>query len=313
MKKSMIIVVLALIAIMTTAQTNEGKQTDRLEASSMLRYRRGATYIKDCIETFRYEGNLEAKEWLTGAHQPIFSGEATTEEEKRERYQIRNAYYEQQWKMQNSCPKHDYLFMVMSPNDGPIALTYDVKDTALVLLKCNDVHPNYPTLGKSVVRQFKMKVDVAAYDSIQRLHLLAVYTAVHMDPRVYSDLVDTHVVRNPNMPIPVMPSFFDHRTMSFHFVWGHPTGDIYARSHNSESPTAKKLIETFYNICGSVAHQDLQELRSLMPTVNELLTRYRSLLLPDVFVDEMTDEIYRQYDQPSITNEQRLRRRQIGH
>lgn len=312
MKKSIIIVVLVLITSMATAQTNKGKQTDRLEASSMLKYRQGVEYIKSPIETFRYEGNLEAKEWLTGGHQPIFPGEATTEEEQKERDHIRSAYYEQQWKMQNTCPKHDNLFMVLSPNDGPIALTYDVKDTALVLLKCYDVHPNYPTLGKSEVKSFKMKVDVAAYDSIQRLHLLAVYTAVHMDPKVYSDLVDTYIVRNPNMPIPVMPSFFDHRTMSFHFVWGSPTGDIYARSHNSESSTAKKLIETFYNICGSVVHQDLQGLRSLMPTVNELLTHYRSLLLPDVHVDEWTDEMFRQYDQPSITNEQRLRRRQTG-
>ena len=313
MKKSLIIVVLALMTSMAMAQTDEDKQTDRLEASSMLKYRQGVEYIKNTIETFRYEGNLEAKEWLTGGHQPIFSVEATTDEAQKERDHIRNDYYEQQWKMQNTCPKHDNLFIVMSPNDGPIALTYDVKDTALVLLKCNDVHPNYPTLGKSVVRPFKMKVDVAAYDSIQRLHLLAVYTAVHMDPKVYSDLVDTYIVRNPNMPIPVMPSFFDHRTMSFHFVWGSPTGDIYARSHNSESSTAKKLIETFYNICGSVVHQDLQGLRSLMPTVNELLTRYRSLLLPDVLVDEWTDEMFRQYDQPSITNEQRLRLRQTSH
>ena len=181
----------------------------------------------------------------------------------------------------------------MAPDDGPIALTYDVKDTALVLLKCYDVHPNYPTLGKSKVKSYKMKVDVATYDSIQRLHLLAVYTAVHMDPTPNSSLIDTYVVRDPNKPIPVMPSFFDHRTMDFHFVWGLPTGDLYARSHNSESPTAKKLIETFYGICGSMAHQDNETLQSLMPTVNELLTHYRSLLLPGVVVEEWTDERYR--------------------
>ena len=269
MKKSMIIAVLAIIASMATAQTNEGWQTDRLEASSMLKYRKGAAYIIDCIETFRYEGNLEAKEWLTEAHAHGSSNHADT------------------------FPEHNHLFVVMAPDDGPIALTYDVKDTALVLLKCYDVHPNYPTLGKSKVKSYKMKVDVATYDSIQRLHLLAVYTAVHMDPTPNSSLIDTYVVRDPNKPIPVMPSFFDHRTMDFHFVWGLPTGDLYARSHNSESPTAKKLIETFYGICGSVAHQDNETLQSLMPTVNELLTHYRSLLLPCVVVEEWTDERYR--------------------
>ena len=296
MKKSLTTIVLVLIANLATAQTNEKKLTDRLEANSMLNYRRGAAYILNSIETFRYEGNLEAKEWLTNAHEPVFPEKAATEEEQKERGRIRNAYYEQLWKMQETCPKHEYLFMVLPPNDGPIALTYDVKDTALVLLKCYDVHPNYPTLGKSKVSSYKMKVDVAAYDSIQRLHLMAVYTAAHMDPTPNTSLIDTYIKRDPNMPIPVMPSFFDHRTMNFYFVWGHFMGDLYARSHNNESPTAKKLIETFYGICVSVAHQDRAELRSLMPTVNELLTHYRSLLLPDVLVDEWADEGFRAYN-----------------
>ena len=296
MKKSLTTIVLVLIANLATAQTNEKKLTDRLEAASMLNYRRGAAYILNSIETFRYEGNLEAKEWLTEAHEPVFPDKAATEEEQKERTRIKDAYYEKLWKMRDTCPEHDYLFMVMPPNDGPIALTYDVKDTALVLLKCRDVHPNYPTLGKSKVESYKMKVDVAAYDSIQRLHLLAVYTAVHMDPTPYSSLIDTYIKRDPSKPIPVMPSFFNHRTMNFHFVWGHQTGDFYARSHNNESPTAKKLIETFYGICASVAHQDREELRSLLPTVNELLKHYRSLLLPDVLVDEWTDERYRAFN-----------------
>jgi hypothetical protein len=295
MKKNITIVILTLIASLATAQSN--KQTDRLEASSMLKYRDGAAYILNSIETFRYEGNLEAKEWLTETYEPHFPNRAATQDEEKERHRIKEAYYEKLDKMRDTCPEHDYLFMVMSPNDGPIALTYDVKDTALVLLKCYDVHPNYPTLGKSEVKSYKMKVDVAAYDSIQRLHLLAVYTAVHMDPTPNSSLIHTYIIRDPNTPIPVMPSFFDHKTMSFHFVWGLPTGDLYARSHNSESPTAKKLIETFFNICGAVARQDLQELSSLMPTVNELLTRYRSLLLPDVLVDEWTDERVRAFRQ----------------
>ena len=160
--------------------------------------------------------------------QPKLSSEATTEEEQKERHRIWEAYYEKKDRIYDTCPEHDYLFVVLPPNEGPIALTYDVKDTALVLLKCYDVHPNYPTLGKSEVKSFKMKVDVAAYDSIQRLHLLAVYTAVHMNPKANASLIDTYVVRNPNMPIPIMPSFFDHRTMSFHFVWGQQTGDLYA-------------------------------------------------------------------------------------
>ena len=59
------------------------------------------------------------------------------------------------------------------------------------------------------------------------------------------------------------------------------------------SPTAKKLIETFYEICSCVTHQDSEALRKLKPTVNELLSQYRKLRLPDVIVDEWTDEKFR--------------------
>ena len=71
------------------------------------------------------------------------------------------------------------------------------------------------------------------------------------------------------------------------------TGDLYARSHTCMSPTAKKLIETFYDICSCVTHQDREGLRKLMPTVSKLLSQYRKLLLPDVIVDEWTDEKFR--------------------
>ena len=148
-----------------------------------------------------------------------------------------------------------------------------------------------PQLGKSQVKKIKMKVDVAAYDSIQRLHLLAVYTAVPMDPTPGNKLID--VVRRPDAPLQVMPSSLNFDTMNFHFVWGHYTGDLYARSHTCMSPTAKKLIETFYNICSCVTHQDSEALRKLKPTVNELLSQYRKLRLPDVIVDEWTDEKFR--------------------
>ena len=288
MNRSFTIILLALIASYASAQkTNVSKTTDRLEAVTMLNYRDGAEYIKDMTETFRYEGFLEGKRWYTEYYEPKLPS-FLNEKARKIRDKVKGEYYDKRSEMLDLYPEHDYLVMIRSSVDGPVALTYDKQDTALVLLKCYDMMPQ---LGKSQVKKIKMKVDVAAYDSIQRLHLLATYTAVPMDPTPSNKLID--VVRRPDAPLQVMPSSLNFDTMNFHFVWGHYTGDLYARSHTCMSPTAKKLIETFYNICSCVTHQDSEELRKLKPTVRELLSQYRKLLLPDVIVDEWTDEKFR--------------------
>ena len=288
MNRSFTIILLALIASYATAQNNVSKTTDRLEAATMLRYHNGAEFIKDMTETFRYEGYLEGKRWHTDYYEPQLPSSTTTKKTREIRDKVKNEYLDKSFEMKDLYPEHDYLFMIRSSVDGPVALTYDKQDTALVLLKCYD---KMPELGKSQVKKIKMKVDVALYDSIQRIHLLAVYTAVPMDPTPSNKLID--VVRRPDAPLQVMPSSLTFDTMSFHFVWGLPTGDLYARSHTCMSPTAKKLMETFYQICSCVTHQDREELRKLQPTVSELLSQYRKLRLPDVIVDEWTDEKFR--------------------
>ena len=288
MNRSFTIILLALIASYATAQkTNVSKTTDRLEAATMLNYRDGAAYIKDMTETFRYEGFLEGKRWYTEYYEPKLPF-FLNEKARKIRRKVEDEYYDKRSEMLDLYPEHDYLFMVRSSNDGPIALTYDKQDTALVLLKCYDMMPQ---LDKSQVKKMKMKVDVALYDSIQRLHLLATYTAVPMDPTPSTKLIYT--VLKPDAPLGVMPPFFNFDTMNYHFVWGSHVGDLYARSHTCLSPTAKKLIETFFKICSCVSHNDSEELRKLKPTINELLSQYRKLLLPDVIVDEWTDEKFR--------------------
>ena len=288
MNRSFTIILLALIASYASAQkTNVSKTTDRLEAATMLNYLDGAEYIKDMTETFRYEGFLEGKRWYTEYYEPKLPS-TTNEKARKISHKLRDEYYEKRSEMLDLYPEHDYLFMVRSSVDGPIALTYDKQDTALVLLKCYDMMPE---LGKSQVKKIKTKVDVAVYDSIQRLHLLATYTAVPMDPTPSNKLID--VVRSPSAPLHVMPSSFNFDTMNYHFVWGSHVGDLYARSHTCMSPTAKKLIETFFEICSCVSHQDREQLSKLMPTVRQLLSQYRKLRLPDVIVDEWTDEKFR--------------------
>ena len=284
MNRSLIIILLALIASYATAQTNESKTTDRLEAAATLNYRDGAEYIKDMIETFRYEGFLEGKRWYTDYYMPKFPSAYKNEKAQEIRSKYVGEYYDKRSEMLDVYSEHDHLFMVRSNVDGPIALTYDKQDTALVLLKCYDMMPE---LGKSQVKKIKTKVDVAVYDSIQRLHLLAAYTAVPMDPTPSNKLI--HTVLKADAPLYVMPSQFRFETMNFHFLWGHYTGDIYARSHTCMSLTAKKLIETFFEICRCVSQQNGEEIRKFMPTVSDLLSQYRKLLLPDVIVDEWTD------------------------
>lgn len=290
MNRSFTIILLALIASYASAQkTNVSKTTNRLEAATMLNYLDGVAYIKEMTETFRYEGFLEGKRWYTEYYEPKLPS-STNEKASKVKRKLQDEYYDRRSEMLDLYPEHDNLFMIRSSVDGPVALTYDMKDTALVLLKCYDMMPE---LGKSQVKKIKTKVDVALYDSIQRLHLLAVYTAVPMDPTPNNKLID--VVRIPSAPLYVMPSPLSFDTMNYHFVWGHLTGDLYARSHTCLSPTAKKLIETFYNICSLVNKRDSEQLSKLQPTINELLKQYRKLILPDVIVDEWTDERFRSW------------------
>lgn len=290
MNRSFTIILLALIASYASAQkTNVSKTTNRLEAATMLNYLDGVAYIKEMTETFRYEGFLEGKRWYTEYYEPKLPSSTNGKASKVKR-KLQDEYYDRRSEMLDLYPEHDNLFMIRSSVDGPVALTYDMKDTALVLLKCYDMMPE---LGKSQVKKIKTKVDVALYDSIQRLHLLAVYTAVPMDPTPNNKLID--VVRIPSAPLYVMPSPLSFDTMNYHFVWGHLTGDLYARSHTCLSPTAKKLIETFYNICSLVSKRDSEQLSKLQPTINELLSQYRKLILPDVIVDEWTDERFRSW------------------
>lgn len=288
MNRRFTIIVLAFIASHALAQTNVSKTTNRLEAVTMLDYRDGVEYIKEMTETFRYEGFLEGKRWYTEYYEPQLPSFSKNEKAQKIYHKVKEEYYEKRSEMLDLYPEHDHLIMISSSLDGPVALTYDVQDTALVLLKCYDMMPE---LGKSQVKMMKTKVDVALYDSIQRLHLLAVYTAVPMDPTPSNKLID--VVRRAGAPLPVMPSSLNFNTMKFHFVWGNHMGDLYARSHTCLSPAAKKLIETFYEICQCVSRCDSEQLRQLQPTVNELLSQYRKLLLPDVIVDEWTDAKFR--------------------
>lgn len=228
--------------------------TDRLSASSVLHYSpRGTESDKNMIEIFRYEAQLEGKRLHT----------------------------------------HEKLVVVQMSDESPFALTYDVKDTSLVVLKSNEEELVW---DKTKIKVAKMKVDVAMYDSIQMLHMLANYTAVPMDQRPFDRLV--HFVKPKKDPNALHSGIFPDELgfIYLHFVWGDPTGDKYAKTHNCESETAKILKQTFLRICWAVYNNKPDLLETLEDTIHLLLTQYRRLLLPDVNIDGLSlDKSRRQW------------------
>lgn len=272
MKRLISMMVLALLAISATAQT-----TDRLSASSVLHYSsRGTESDKDLIEIFRYEAQLEGKRWnMNYCDDKGYYGAKTAEE--------KDAYMKKEAAMLEKYPAdHRKLVIVQMPDETPFALTYDVKDTSLVVLKSNEEKLVW---DKTKIKVSKMKVDVAMYDSIQMLHMLANYTAVPMDQRPIDRLV--HIVKPNKNPNALYSGLFpdDLEFIHLHFVWGDPTGDKYAKTHNCESETAKILKRTFIRICWAVYNNNSDQLDTLEDTIHLLLTQYRRLLLPDVNVD----------------------------
>ena len=268
MKRLISMLVLALLAISATAQT-----TDRLSASSVLNYSsRGTESDKDLIEIFRYEAQLEGKRWNTNYYdEKGYYGAKTTEE--------KDAYMKKEAAMLEKYPAdHRKLVIVQMPDETPFALTYDVKDTSLVVLKSNEKKLVW---DKTKIKVSKMKVDVAMYDSIQMLHMLANYTAVPMDQRPIDRLV--HIVKPNKNPNALYSGLFpdDLEFIHLHFVWG----DKYAKTHNCESETAKILKRTFIRICWAVYNNNSDQLDTLEDTIHLLQTQYRRLLLPDVNVD----------------------------
>ena len=263
MKRTLTLMLLTLIATSTFAQTHEIKRTDRLlTASGLPRYRKGKEINTPFIEAFRYGMDKEAKRWWTGYYEPNVSGAKTAEKARKKREKAYNAYEEKRDKMTDKYPCYRHLFIARPSFAPSFGFSYSPKDTALVYLEQR--WDGSKKKGKKVTfHTHKMKVSEAIYDSIQSLHKLAVYTSAQFDPD-YTTLDGT----------------------SYHFVWSTFSGDKYARSSDNGSRTCKQLQKTFENICLALRTDNHDQLQSLMPTVHEFLAHYRTLLLPDVPIDD---------------------------
>lgn len=265
MKKLFFISWLAIVSMVALAQDNTPvtyKRTSRLLATTALPRQRTQDYRLRFIERFTYEGNEEAKRWYTNYYRPRNLG-ANTPKQREKKGKILEAYEEKRDEMLTQLPLHRHLFLADPSFNPPYGFSYEDHDsiTSLVYLEQNLKYAKGKDKIKVISR--KMPVDEAVYDSIQRLHMLAVYTAIYMDT--------------------------DHARLdgtSLHFIWRDYFGDKYATDHDSENTTAKTLGKTFLAICDALAKNDRDALYALMPTVHELLAHYRTLVLPDMTLDE---------------------------
>ena len=263
MKKALTLMLLTLIATSTFAQPLKIMRTDRLlTASGLPRYRKGKDINTPFIEAFRYGMSQEAKRWWTGYYEPNIPY-ASTEKERKKREKAYNAYEEKRDKMTDKYPCYRHLFIARPSFAPSFGFSYSPKDTALVYLEQRWDGSKKRKNKKVTLHAHKMKVSEAIYDSIQCLHKLAVYTSAQFDAD-YTMLDGTR----------------------FHFIWHAFDGDKYAISSDNGSGTCKRLQKTFENICVALRADNLDQLQSLMPAVHELLAHYRTLLLPDVPIDD---------------------------
>ena len=258
---------LMLFGTSTFAQPHEIKRTDRLlTASGLPRYRKGKEIDTPFIEAFRYGGNEEAKRWWTGYYEPKRPRDywkwKDTDKKKTRYNQKRDAYDKRREEMTDTLPCYRHLFIARPSFAPPFGFSYSPEDTALVYLEQR--WDGSKKKGKKVTfHTHKMKVSETVYDSIQSLHKLAVYTSAQFDPD-YTTLDGTN----------------------YHFVWSTVLSDKYARSSDNGSRTCKQLQKTFESICTALRTDNSDQLQALMPTVHELLAHYRTLLLPDVPIDD---------------------------
>lgn len=204
----------------------------------------------------------EAKRWWTGYYEPNIPY-ASTKKERKKREEAYDAYEKKRDKMEEQLPCYGHLFLARPSFTPPYGFSYSPKDTALVYLEQQWNGSKKRKNKKVTLHAHKMKVSEAIYDSIQCLHKLAVYTSAQFDAD-YTMLDGTR----------------------FHFIWHAFDGDKYAISSDNGSGTCKRLQKTFETICTALKDDDPDQLQSLMPTVHELLAHYRTLLLPDVPIDD---------------------------
>jgi hypothetical protein len=241
----------------------------------------GINYYEKLFNTFKYEGNPAAEQWhtigrdsyeeklfgLNDRYQSQVNRMAqqgdTTMQKKLE--QEREALEEE---VENLIDHYDEIYpclsllFLRSPSFGvPSALAFDnnnanAEDELIAMSSKESIW--YYINEQPILKTVRMKVDHELFRSILQLTRYAAYTSINQDSQSF-------VLDGTSRYL-----FWDSMVSQFTY---------------DADDTQKQLSQTFDNILSAVSSQDSDKLKSLAPTIDRLLTHYRSLQLPDQYIN----------------------------
>ena len=241
----------------------------------------GINYYEKLFNTFKYEGNPAAEQWhtigrdcyedklfgLNDRYQSQVNRMAQQGDTimKKKLEQEREALEEE---VENLIDHYDEIYpclsllFLRSPSFGvPSALAFDnnnanAEDELIAMSSKESIW--YYINEQPILKTVRMKVDHELFRSILQLTRYAAYTSINQDSQ----------------------SFVLDGTSRYLF-WD----SMVSKFTNDADGTQKLLSQTFDDILSAVSSQDSDKLKSLAPTIDRLLTHYRSLQLPDQYIN----------------------------
>jgi hypothetical protein len=280
MKKNLLLMTVLAAALSCVAQ--QKTTTSRLsvwQRDPLIK--NGINYYEKLFNTFKYEGNPAAEQWhtigrdsyeeklfgLNDRYQSQVNRMAqqgdTTMQKKLE--QEREALEEE---VENLIDHYDEIYpclsllFLRSPSFGvPSALAFDnnnanAEDELIAMSSKESIW--YYINEQPILKTVRMKVDHELFRSILQLTRYAAYTSINQDSQSF-------VLDGTSRYL-----FWDSMVSQFTY---------------DADDTQKQLSQTFDNILSAVSSQDSDKLKSLAPTIDRLLTHYRSLQLPDQYIN----------------------------
>ena len=241
----------------------------------------GVNYYEKLFNTFKYEGNPAAEQWhtigrdcyedklfgLNDRYQSQVNRMAQQGDTimKKKLEQEREALEEE---VENLIDHYDEIYpclsllFLRSPSFGvPSALAFDnnnanAEDELIAMSSKESIW--YYINEQPILKTVRMNVDHELFRSILQLTRYAAYTSINQDSQSF-------VLDGTSRYL-----FWDSMVSQFTY---------------DADDTQKLLSQTFDDILSAVSSQDSDKLKSLAPTIDRLLTHYRSLQLPDQYIN----------------------------
>ena len=241
----------------------------------------GINYYEKLFNTFKYEGNPAAEQWhtigrdcyedklfgLNDRYQSQVNRMAQQGDTimKKKLEQEREALEEE---VENLIDHYDEIYpclsllFLRSPSFGvPSALAFDnnnanAEDELIAMSSKESIW--YYINEQPILKTVRMNVDHELFRSILQLTRYAAYTSINQDSQSF-------VLDGTSRYL-----FWDSMVSQFTY---------------DADDTQKLLSQTFDDILSAVSSQDSDKLKSLAPTIDRLLTHYRSLQLPDQYIN----------------------------